>query len=243
MTAPRFRKLARRSLAAILVAAAAFVGWRYATGNFGTLIPGQVFRSRQLSASGLTRTIQTHRIRTVLNLRGCNPDQAWYRAEHAATLGAGATQIDVPLASDQWLSRAQARTLLEILDTAQHPLLIHCQWGSERTGLVSAFVELMRPGGSIASAQAQFSPYYLYLPTPHGRVMSGHIDRYVGWLRARGLAHTPERFRRWIDTEYHPGIPSRENWPCDPLPLKVVSRPGEAAIQAPAGVAAQGTRR
>ena len=240
---PRLRKLVLRSLAALLVAAGAFVGWRYVTGNFAVLVPGRVLRSRQLSGAELTRTIRTHRVRTVLNLRGCNPDQPWYRNERAATLAAGATQIDVPLASDLWLTRAQARALLEILDTAEPPVLIHCEWGSERTGLVSAFVELLRPGGTLASARAQFSPYYLFLPTAHGRIMSGHVERYAGWLRARGRTHTPERFRQWIVSAYHPGTPSREDWPFDPLPLKVVSRPGDAPILVRPGVATPRARR
>jgi hypothetical protein len=129
------------------------------------------------------------------------------------------------MASDQWLTRDQARVLLDLLQTCERPVLIHCQWGAERTGLASAFVELLRPGGSLESARAQFTPYYLFLPVKDGLVMQAHVERYAAWLEAEGVAHTPARFRRWLTERYEPGSPSREEWPYDPYPLVVVSRP------------------
>ena len=167
----------------------------------------------------------------MLNLRGSNPDQGWYRSERAATLAAGATQVDVPISSDQWLSRDQARTLLQVLDTSAYPLLIHCEWGAERTGLVSALATLLRPGSSLAEARAQFSLAYLFLPTRDGRVMAGHLDGYEAWLRKHRLTHTPARLRRWLAEVYRPGHPSREHWPSNPYPLVVVTRPRAVSSQ------------
>jgi protein tyrosine phosphatase (PTP) superfamily phosphohydrolase (DUF442 family) len=204
------------------------VGWDLATANFGTVQDGRVYRSGQMPARALARTIRREGIKTVLNLRGSNPDQPWYRAERAATLGAGATQVDMSLASDLWLSRAQARTLVRVLDTSEYPILIHCEWGSERTGLASAVAELLRPGGSLAEARRQFSLGYLFLPMGDGAVTRDHLDRYEQWLRDRGRPHSPERFRLWIAEGYRPGHPSREDWPYDPKPLVVITRPGES---------------
>jgi hypothetical protein len=38
------------------------------------------------------------------------------------------------------------------------------------------------------------------------------------------MAHTPDRFRRWILEGYQPGQPCREQWEFDPYPLVVVTR-------------------
>jgi protein tyrosine phosphatase (PTP) superfamily phosphohydrolase (DUF442 family) len=215
----------RRALAIPLLLAGGFFGVRWGTGNFAAIEPGAVYRSAQLTSGGLARTIRARGVRTVVNLRGCNPATPWYRAERAATLAAGATQVDLAMASDLWLSRAQMRTLVDVLRTAERPILIHCEWGAERTGLAAALVELMRPGGSLASARSQFGPYFLYLPTADGRVMSGHVDAYERWLTAQGEPHTPERFLAYAESAYAPGSPSREEWPYDPYPLVVVTRP------------------
>jgi protein tyrosine phosphatase (PTP) superfamily phosphohydrolase (DUF442 family) len=209
----------------ILLLGGGFVWVRWKTGNFGVVSPGRIYRSAQLTPTDLARKIGEHRIKTVLNLRGPNPDQSWYRAERAATLAAGATQVDLPMSSDQWISRDQARTLIEVLDTSEYPLLVHCEWGAERTGLASAIAELLRPGGSLEDAERQFSAYYMFVNAKDGRVMSGHLRSYRDWLQAAGLEHTPGRFRTWLAEVYRPGSPSREYWPYNPYPLVVVTRP------------------
>jgi len=224
MPRPRLKRVARIALMLAVVPGSLVLG-RWATGNFGTVQPGRVYRSAQLSPGALAATIRRQAIRSVLNLRGPNPDQAWYRGERAATLGAGASQVDIPLASDLWLSRAQARTLVETLDTLDYPVLVHCQWGAERTGLVAAMIELLGPGGSIRSARGQFSAWYLFLPIKDGRVMIGHVDLYERWLAQTSRAHTPSTFRHWLLSVYRPPSPSREEWPHDPYPPRVVTRP------------------
>jgi len=195
------------------------------------VVPGEVYRSAQLDAGTLGRLIDSKGIRTVLNLRGPNPEADWYQTERAAVLEAGATLIDLPMASDYWLTPSQARTVLETLERCERPVLIHCQFGSERTGLVSAMAMLSRPDGSLEAAEAQFSPYYLFLPLKDGLVMRGHFDRYQAWLESQGLEHEPRWFRRWLSEAYEPGSPNRSQWPYDPYPLKVVTRPNARPVR------------
>ena len=119
----RRRQLARwiaRFAAAVVLAGVLYVAWDQATYNFGELQPGRIYRSGQMPASALGRTIRDHKIKTVLNLRGSNKD-AWYSSERKATLDAGATQIDIAMSSCIWMSRAQLRTVIETLDTAEYP--------------------------------------------------------------------------------------------------------------------------
>lgn len=222
MRRTRIRKVAR-VLVPVVLAPLIYLPWQWSGGNFGAVEPGAFYRSGQLGPDSLKRTIEAHRIKTVLNLRGRNPDQPWYRDELAATLESRATHIDLPLSSDYWLTREQAEVLADVLRTCERPVLVHCEWGAERTGLASAFAELLRPGRTLNDARRQFSIGYLYLPTRDGLVMRGHIDRYAAWLRTRGLGHDPDRFLHWIRVHYRPGTPSREDWPCNPYPLKVVA--------------------
>lgn len=193
-----------------------------------------MYRSGQMSASMLGRILHDRGIKTVLNLRGINAHEGWYRAERNATLAAGATQVDVSLSSCIWMSRAQLLTLIDLLDTSQYPVLIHCEWGAERTGVVSAFVELLREGSTIDDARNQFALKYMYLPIGDGKIMGEMIEQYDNWLRMRELEHRPEVFRRWAASGYQPGSPNREDWPWDPYPLVVTTRPNiEQTAQSP----------
>lgn len=245
MTAERTRtrrRWLRRAVTIPLLLLGVFVGIRYGTGNIAAIEPGASYRSGQLTPRGLDRVIQSRRIRTVINLRGCNPENDWYPAERETTLAAGATQIDLALASDLWLSRDQMRTLVDVLRQAERPFLIHCEWGAERTGLASAFVELLRPGGSLESARQQFGLYYLYLPLADGLVMRGHVDAYERWLHEHQRTHSPEQFLEYALKAYDPGSPSRQEWPYDPYPLLVVTRPDSRGEPAKAATTATHAR-
>jgi protein tyrosine phosphatase (PTP) superfamily phosphohydrolase (DUF442 family) len=214
-----------RVLAAVLLLVTVYIIWDQATYNFGPVQPGRIYRSGQMPARALARTIDDYNIKTVLNLRGSNPDTSWYPPEREATLAAGATQVDIPMSSCLWMSREQLKTLIEIFDSAEYPMLIHCAWGSERTGLASAFAELLRDGSTIESARAQFSIAYLFVRVNDGKVMAEHLDQYENWLRDNNLQHAPTTFRKWAGESFKPGVPNRESWPFDPYKPKVVTRP------------------
>jgi hypothetical protein len=224
--------------AALAAPSLAFVAWDQATFNFGQVQPGRIYRSGQMPATALADTVRANRIKTVLNLRGFNPAYAWYRDEVAATNGVLATQVDIAMSSCLWMSRAQLRALVRTLDHAEYPMLIHCAWGSERTGLVSAFAELLRSGSTLDDARAQFSIRHLFVRVNDGKVMAEHLDQYENWLRALGRRHDPASFRRWVDEGFKPGVPSREQWPYDPYPLVVITRPGSKPEREPLADAA-----
>lgn len=226
------RRIILAALTAVLLAPTSFYAWRSCVAhNFGVLEPGRVYRSGQLPAAALSATVRDRKIKTVLNLRGSNPDQAWYRAERRAASTGGATLVDVAMSSCQWMSREQLRAVVRVLDTSEYPLLIHCQQGAERTGWVSAVATLLQPGTTLDDAERQFSLGYLFVRIGDGKVMAEHLDRYEAWLADHGWGHSPERFRRWVNEGFKPGHPSREDWPYDPYPLVVVTRPGENPVE------------
>ncbi len=230
-------KMTRRAWirATILAAAvvcgppAAYIAWDQSVANLGVVQRGRVFRSGQMSPQTLARTLKKHAIKTVLNLRGPS-ELAWHDREQTTTLAAGATQIDIPMSSCLWMTREQFRTLLDVVETAERPLLIHCSWGSERTGLASAICELLRPGARLEDAQSQFSLAYLYVHAGDGKVMSDHLDAYASWLNNEHLRHDPATFRRWVLDIYRPRKPNSDEWPYNPYPLVVITRPGEPSV-------------
>ncbi|WP_435017743.1 tyrosine-protein phosphatase [Tundrisphaera sp. TA3] len=224
MTIPRRLRWALRSVALAGLVAAGLAAWLFLGDNFAAIRPGQLYRSGQLGRASLEAKLRDHRIKTVLNLRGAHPEADWYRDERAATLAAGGTQVDMALSSCEWMSRAQARALLEILDRAEKPILVHCFHGSERTGITCAFAELLRPGSTLADAREQFTLRYLYTGYGDGVVTFRHLERYEAWLNAQKAEHSPERFRAWIADGFEPGSPCREQWDFDPYPLVVTTR-------------------
>ena len=222
----RFRRLFVRGILLAVVLLSTPIAWNFASGNFGVVAEGRFYRSAQMTAAGLGRTVRDYGIKTVINLRGHHPEAAWYRNERDSTLEAGAVQVDMALSSCDWMSRTQLRTLVDVLDTSKPPVLVHCWRGAERTGLASAFAVLLREGSTLAEAKAEFSPAYLFLRMGDGVTTIEHLEQYECWLARLGETHTPARFRQWVAEGFVPGTPSRETWPYDPYPLVVTTRPG-----------------
>jgi protein tyrosine phosphatase (PTP) superfamily phosphohydrolase (DUF442 family) len=236
------RRVVWPTLALVLVPVAFVVRVEW-THNFGVVVPGHIYRSGQMSGDDLARVLKTYGIKTVLNLRGPNPGEAWYRAERSVSTAKSATQVDLSLSSCEWMSRTQLRTLIRVLDSCEYPILIHCEHGSERTSLVSAFSELLRPGATLHDAERQFTLRHLFLRLNDGKVMAEHLDQYEAWLRAQGRAHSEARFRQWAGEGFTPHWPTREMWPYDPKPLVVVTRPAADEQALPLAGSAPGIER
>lgn len=62
-----------------MLAALAYLGSLQIDGNFRTVVDGEVYRSAQPASSDINRYQASDGIRSIINLRGANPDQVWYR--------------------------------------------------------------------------------------------------------------------------------------------------------------------
>jgi protein tyrosine phosphatase (PTP) superfamily phosphohydrolase (DUF442 family) len=145
--------------------------------------------------------LERYHIRTIINLRGANPDAAWYDAERALAARQGVRHFDIPVDSVSPPTVDEFKQLLAILDAPDGaPALIHCQSGVNRTGIVSAVcvLALEDDDQALGNARHQFSLLYGSLPGT-GSVRGGQVflDRYEKWLSDQGLKHNRERFRRW----------------------------------------------
>lgn len=110
--------------------------------NLRTVKPGVLYRSGQLSQTGLGRVIHDYGIRTVVTLRdpavsGKEPD--WGEEEFCRKMDIQYVRIPPKRwwspTSDPAPAEAGVQTFLSIMDDpANHPVLVHCYAGVHRTG-------------------------------------------------------------------------------------------------------------
>jgi protein tyrosine phosphatase (PTP) superfamily phosphohydrolase (DUF442 family)/catechol 2,3-dioxygenase-like lactoylglutathione lyase family enzyme len=178
----------------------------YGGRNEHPVIPGRVYRSAQPDEGDVTELTARHGIRTVLNLRGTTPwDEGWYQPECRATAAAGVSQEDVTLSAHALPFPAELKRVVEVLDRTEYPVLVHCKQGADRTGLVSAMVMLLYTDATLDEARRQLLPRYGHWPVARTANMDRFFDLYQRKLGAEGGTHTPDRFRRWVLSEYCPG--------------------------------------
>ena len=166
------RPILRRALAplvALLVlvgGAFGFQAYLWATDNLHPIVAGQAYRSGQIDAPELARTVRSLGLRSVLNLRGAEPDQPWYQAERAVTDRLGVRLIDFRMSDAQELEPQKMQALIALMRAAPKPLLIHCRAGADRTGLAAALYKLAISGTPAPVAADQLSIRYGHVGLP-----------------------------------------------------------------------------
>ena len=162
--------------------------WLRPTDNFHAIAPDQAYRSAQLDGESFRLVFAVFGIRTVVNLRGANPDELWYQNEQAAAQEYGVTLADVGMSAQSLPSRETLLLLYDTLTTAEHPILIHCQAGADRTGAAAAIWRMVVQGDSREAAQAELSPLY------------GHFEFATPQMDQLVRIFEPDR--DWIVNEY-----------------------------------------
>ena len=164
---PRWKRTAKRlAIAALVVigSAGAYIGLLLYSGNIHAVVPGQLYRSGQLNQSGIERVVSHDGIRSILNLRGAHPHTPWYDTELAVAKTLGVTHYDYGISAERIVTPAQIDSILAILRNAPKPILVHCQAGADRSGLVAALYEAKIIGTPSAEADQQLSLRYGHVP-------------------------------------------------------------------------------
>jgi protein tyrosine phosphatase (PTP) superfamily phosphohydrolase (DUF442 family) len=190
-------------------------------GNEHAVIPGKVYRSAQLSEQKLRRVIADKGIRTVVNLRGCCPETAWYLGDARASHAAGVSQEDLTFSAKRIPHPGEVRRLVEVFDRTDYPIILHCAAGADRTGVASAIAVLLLTAADVPAARRQMWPRYGRVSVGRTAVLDTFFDYYEAWLAGRGEAHAPDLFRRWVATDYCPGKYRAGLAVVDPVPLAV----------------------
>ena len=147
--------------------------------NFHSVIPGQVYRSAELTPNELIEKIHANHIKSVINLRGENKSDDWYQSEFQTLQALQIPLYNVRLSSYDLPSQALLLQLIDTIKSAPKPTLIHCASGADRTGLASAIVILLS-NGSIDEAKNQTSwRYGAIRPNSAGKLF---FENYTQWL-------------------------------------------------------------
>lgn len=106
--------------------------------NLHAVTEGTVYRSAQMSDATLARTIEDKGIKSIMNLRGEKPDSRWFQKEMAVARAHGVLHLEHKLSALEEVPTGELEEILAVMDRAPKPLLVHCEGGSDRTGLVAA---------------------------------------------------------------------------------------------------------
>lgn len=137
------------------------------TGNFRTVVPGELYRSAQLSSTQLRAHVETAGIQTIVNLRGSPPGAKWHAAEQAVAAEMNVRLVDFAMSAREILPPERAKALVAVLRASPKPILIHCLSGSDRTGLVSEIYASQVAGLDEGVAEAQITIRYGHFGIPY----------------------------------------------------------------------------
>jgi protein tyrosine/serine phosphatase len=152
-------------------------------GNFHSVEDGVLYRSAQLGGTAFRDRIKEYGIRTIVKLRGENSQMGWYVDELKASESLGVAHIDFAISAVRDLTDTQLDKLAAILRDAPRPILVHCQSGSDRTGLASAIFERVIAKKSASEAAYQLSFRSGHFPWLGNRTAA--MDRSLARVLAR----------------------------------------------------------
>jgi len=161
---------------------------------------GKVFRSAQPSADDLRGWVDRYHIRTVINLRG---DFSSHQVQQEAKLAEG-LHVDFlafDLAAWKLPRKKTMLSLIDSLEKARTPILVHCRQGMDRSGLVTMLAAWAVGGQEYAAARRQ-----LYFPIirdedePHISDMIIHYEQYCE--REHLACGDWARFKAWVRDHY-----------------------------------------
>jgi hypothetical protein len=144
----------------------------------------------------------------VVNLRGTCPDTGWYDGEARVTHQHNISQEDLCLSAKRLPAPSEVRRMIEVLDRTERPILMHCQRGADRTGLVATSVVLLFTNATLDEARRQLWPRYGHVRGGRTVVIDEFFEFYEAWLAGRD--HTPDLYREWVAKHYRPGPFSAE---------------------------------
>lgn len=125
--------------------------------NFREVVAQKVYRSAQPSPTQLKEWIRRYGIRTVINLRGDAGKIT--EDERAAANELGVKMITIRFKSSSLPTRNSLAQLIQTIETAEQPILMHCRDGVERSGTASALAAM-----AIGKEEYDTAKWQAYVP-------------------------------------------------------------------------------
>jgi protein tyrosine/serine phosphatase len=177
-------------------------------GNVRAVEAGKVYRSSQLTGRGyeslsaalignsFDSVLDSHHIKTVLNLRGGSTKDLYYRDEVRVCQEHKVAHVDAPFSARHLPSPESLGKILDAFDHSDYPILIHCQAGSDRTGLASVLYAHLYANKPLNQALSEELTWrYGHFRVSNTRKMDEFFELYA--QKSHGLG-----MREWIKSDY-----------------------------------------
>jgi protein tyrosine/serine phosphatase len=160
--------------------------WDFVVHRIGVVREGVLYRSKTLGADTLDEVVAERGVRTIVNLR--KDDVA---ADREVAAARGARYVWLP--SSQVPEEHVVRSFLEVMrDPANHPVLLHCEHGVGRTGVLSGVYRLEFECASIEDVLEEARHYAFQDSFEPGTPKAVFLEDYARRLRERRSASTTE---------------------------------------------------
>ena len=111
-------KIKGLSLLLTALLAGGYISYMLGTHNFHPITPGEAYRSAQLDRDELEYYIKKYNIRSIINLRGENPNKPWYKEEAQVSAELNVAHYNISLAASRELSDKDIKELMNIFKSA-----------------------------------------------------------------------------------------------------------------------------
>lgn len=168
------------------------VKYRLIPKRFGVVVPGEVYRSGQISKWQFGPTVEEHGIEVVIDLNGVDPADEHQAAEITAYDRLGLEHYRFKLEGNgtgDVTNYVEAIATLARCHNEGKPVLVHCHAGTQRTGSVVAAYRVLVLGQSPRDAYAELARYGWNAETDQILLtyLNGNLRRVAEELARRGL--------------------------------------------------------
>lgn len=158
-------------------------------------ISDKVYRSSQPTMEQLERYSRKHGIRTIINLKGNNPNSAYYAFEVEKCQQLGLNRVDISIASRSIPEPAKLRRAQEVFEQVEYPIWMHCKAGADRAGIYSTLFQHFKLGMPIEQTdQLKFWPYGHFKYSKAGK-FDYFLEKYLEYRQS----HPGIGFIEWAE--------------------------------------------
>lgn len=174
------------------------LGYNFFTDNVHTVIPGEIYRTAQLDHAGLKKYTKQLDIKAIINLRGVWKNDHWYQVESQFAKKHYLHYYPIQFSAYELPSKQELRELVQLLETAPKPLMVHCEGGADRAGMAAAIsVILFDHQATFSQIQRQVSWRYNVISSRTAGYQM--LRNYFAWLKQNHYRHsTQKRFLVWL---------------------------------------------
>jgi protein tyrosine/serine phosphatase len=138
-----------------------------------------LIRSPQPDSRDLKALHSRFGVRTVLNLRGKKPGDSWFENERDGVEEIGARWIHLAVSGVRKPSHEMVQEFFSLVEEPSNwPILLHCQGGIHRTGLMTALYRMQYQGWTAAAAIAEMDRNYFNWGTTDRSAVKTYLRRF-----------------------------------------------------------------